>query len=477
MDQMSVSSVFPIMRNIILFLITVFAIKAQPALPETPAGKTLAKWLEVFNGGERAQMKQFLETYNPERLSGLDGAVDFRKNTGGFHLFRVDKSEPREIEAIVREREGEGNYAKLTMKVADGDPARITALGIRVTEPPADAPVSARLGGEEAVAGWQAEIAKQVAAENFSGAYLWAKNGKVIASGAAGLADREEKVSNTLETKFRIGSMNKMFTSVATLQLVEKGKLALDEPVIRYLPDYPNRELASKVKIRHLLTHTGGTGDIFGPEFDKHRLELRTLNDYVNLYGKRGLAFEPGAKSEYSNYGFLLLGVLIEKVSGQGYYDYVRDHIFRLAGMTNTDSLPEGDGVAKRSIGYMKGKGQWAPNTDTLPWRGTSAGGGYSTVGDLMKFAQALTSHKLIGAALLAEATKTQVKESGYGFGFGTSNRGGMRAFGHGGGAPGMNGELQIFPDSGQVVVVLSNLDPPSASKVSGWLTSRMPKE
>ena len=117
--------------------------------------------------------------------------------------------------------------------------------------------------------------------------------------------------------------MNKMFTAVATLQLVEAGKLALDDPIGKYLPDYPNKEVASKVTVRHLLTHTGGTGDIFGPEFEQHRLKLREHRDYVKLYGARGLTHEPGARFEYSNYGFVLLGALIEKVSGESYYDYV----------------------------------------------------------------------------------------------------------------------------------------------------------
>src|SRR5262249_18452443 len=159
-----------------------------------------------------------------------------------------------------------------------------------------------------------------------------ASNGKTIFSQAYSLADRETKTPNTLNTRFRIGSMNKMFTAVATLQLVQEGKVHLDDPLIKYLPDYPNKDLATKVTIQHLLTHTGGTGDIFGPEFAAHRLEIRTLDDYVKLYGARPLRFDPGSKWEYSNYGFLLLGIVIEKASGQSYYDYVRDHVYKPAG-------------------------------------------------------------------------------------------------------------------------------------------------
>jgi CubicO group peptidase (beta-lactamase class C family) len=144
--------------------------------------------------------------------------------------------------------------------------------------------------------------------------------------------------------------MNKMFTAVATLQLVEAGELALDEPIATYLPDYPNADLASKVTVRHLLSHTGGTGDFFGPEYDEHRLELREHSDYVDLFGERGVLFEPGSRWEYSNCGLILLGALIEAVTGASYYDYVREHVFQPAGMTSTDSLPEAENVPERAV-------------------------------------------------------------------------------------------------------------------------------
>jgi D-alanyl-D-alanine carboxypeptidase len=277
-----------------------------------------------------------------------------------------------------------------------------------------------------------------------------------------------------VRTKFRVGSMNKMFTAVATLQLVETGKLALDDPIGKHLPDYPNRELASKVTVRHLLTHTGGTGDIFGPDYDEHRLKLRDHGDYVDLYGSRPLGFEPGSRWEYSNYGFVLLGALIEAVSGVSYYDYVREHVFRPAGMSSTDSLPESEDVPGRAVGYTGSSGSRVPNTDWLPWRGMAAGGGYSTVGDFLRFAQALSSGKLISKTTLAKATSPQ--RQGYGYGFVVGRRP-SRHYGHGGGAPGMNGELRIFPRLGYVVVGLSNLDPPAASELVNIFVDRLPTD
>lgn len=274
--------------------------------------------------------------------------------------------------------------------------------------------------------------------------------------------------------------MNKMFTATAVLQLVQVGKINLNDPLGKYLTDYPNKELASKVTIHHLLTHTGGTGDFFGPEFDKHRLELRTLQDYVKLYGERGLGFEPGTRWEYSNYGFLLLGLVVEKASGQDYYDYVREHIFKPAGMSSTDSFPEDQVVANRSVGYTKFGGTGLhPNVGTLPYRGTSAGGGYSTVEDLLAFANALENNKLLDAKYVDLLTTGKVDARGtkYAYGFeDETSADGVRCFGHGGGAPGMNGDLKICPQSGYVIAVLANLDPQAAGHASDFITARLPR-
>jgi len=308
-----------------------------------------------------------------------------------------------------------------------------------------------------------------------------AKGGVPIFAQAYGLADRERKIPNTLDTRFRIGSMNKMFTAVSIMQLVQAGKIGLQDPLGKYLTDYPNKKVASQVTIHELLTHTGGTGDFFGPLFDKHRLQLRTLHDYVALYGKRDPEFKPGSRFEYSNYGFILLGAVIEKVSGQNYYDYVRDHVYVPAGMTSTDSEPENQHVPKRSVGYTKTLGgQWQPNTSSLPYRGTSAGGGYTTVSDLLRFANALQNHKLLDAAhtqLMVTGKVAMAPGMRYAYGFGDQMLNGTRCFGHNGGAPGMNGSLSICPEAGYVVAVLANMDPPAADHIAQFITNRLPKK
>jgi CubicO group peptidase (beta-lactamase class C family) len=447
---------------------------------KTPAEQQFTAWLAEFNEGDKAKLLAFLEKNYPTSVQRIDGLLEFRQRTGGFDFKKAEKADATTFVGVVKERDSD-TFARFRIDVEPGEPHNILKIDLNIIPAPADMAIP-RMGEDQALAALRAEIERRVASDNFSGAVEVTRNGKSIFSGAYGLADRDKKIKNDLSTQFRIGSMNKMFTAVSALQLVQNGKLKLDATLNQYLPDYPNKDLASKVTIHQLLTHTGGTGDFFGPEFDKHRLELKTLQDYVKLYGQRDVKFAPGSKWEYSNYGFLLLGVIVQKVSGQDYYDYVRQHVFLPAGMTLTDSLPEEQTVAKRSVGYTKEDGSetWAPNTNTLPYRGTSAGGGYSTVGDLQRFAQALHDHKLLDAQYTDLLTTGKVETGGgskYAYGFMDQNAGGVRSYGHGGGAPGMNGDLTIYPESGYVVTVLANMDPPAAQRIANFIGNRLPEK
>src|SRR6266849_8428681 len=480
-------SMKPKLFAVILFAASVLSAAPQSQFPDTPAARQFAAWLEAFNSGDRAKLLEFLQKNNPSHAGEIDGELGFRRMTGGFEFKKAEESTANKFTGIVKERDSD-TFARFVLEVETAEPHQISKLDLEQIPIPTEFAV-ARLSQENALAALRTELDKRAAADSFAGAVLIAKDGKPVFKAAYGLADREKKIPNQLDTQFRIGSMNKMFTAVAVLQLAQAGKIKLTDPLGKYLTDYPNKDVASKVTIHHLLTHTGGTGDFFGPEFDKHRLELRTLQDYVKLYGQRGVEFEPGSKWAYSNYGFLLLGALVERVSGQSYYDYVAEHVYKPAGMTLTASLAEDEAVPGRSIGYTHrqppGSGDgapeaWRPNTDTLPYRGTSAGGGYSTVEDLFRFASALENHKLLDAQHTELLTTGKVDTPGggkYGYGFGDETIGGVRCFGHGGGAPGMNGDLKICPQPVYVVAVLANLDPPAAQRVSDFVLNRLPEK
>ena len=468
------------LRAILAMAVLLVASPLAQAASDSPAAKQFAAWLDAFNKGDRAGLLAYHQRAFPYEVASRDVAdIDrefgLSQGTGGFELLKAEEVTATSFTALLKERKSD-QHARAVMKVATAAPYRVTAFEIHPIAPPAGFEAK-HLSDAELVEETKKTLTHHVFADDFSGAVLIAKNGKPIFTDAVGLADREHKVPNTLKTRFRLGSMNKMITATATLQLVQAGKLALDAPLGKYLPDYPNKEIA-KVTIHQLLTHTGGTGDFFGPEFDAHRLELRTHSDYLKLFGTRAPEFAPGSRWKYSNYGFLLLGGIIERVSGQSYYDYVQQHVFAPAGMTSTGSEPEERAVPDRSVGYTKmdGSNQWKPNTDTLPYRGMAAGGGYSTVEDLLRFANAIQQHKLLDAKHTELLTTGKVDTPGgrYAYGFGERIINGTRCFGHGGGAPGMNGALDIC-DNGYVVVVLANLDPPAAGRVSDFITNRLP--
>ena len=328
------------------------------------------------------------------------------------------------------------------------------------------------------VAQLRAQLDAAMAAGQFSGVVLVRHDGYTLFEEAYGLADRELKVPNTPLTRFRLGSMNKMITAVSVMQLVQAGKLQLDKTLGTYIPDYPNAEMASKVTLHHLLTHTGGTGDIFGAEFMAHRSELRTVDDYVELYGARDLLFTPGTKWQYSNYGFILLGALIERVSGISYYDYVATNVYAPAGMTATGSEPEETSVPGRSVGYTHQSGSLVSNAPLLPWRGTPAGGGYSTAADMARFAAAVRENRLLSAentALLLSGKVDLGPQLQYAYGFDDRVVAGRRFVGHPGEAAGMSAQLEFEPGGGYVVVVLSNFDPPIARDITTFILDRLP--
>lgn len=448
---------------------------ATPAdmAPETPAGQVLSAWLAAFNAGDAETLMAF-DARHRGQARPLEDVLAFRRQTGGFSLVRIEKTAPRQLTALLREQADPDHLARFELAVDDADPPRLTLSRLERVPPPPDlAPV--RLTQPAALQALVARAHEEAAADRFAGVLLVAQDGQVLLQRAWGPADRAAGTPLALDSRLRIGSMNKMFTAVAVLQLVQHGKLGLDDSLGRHLPAYPNREFANHVTVRQLLNHSGGAGDIFTDAYWAQRESVREIKDYLALFGSRGPTHEPGSRFDYANYGYLLLGALIEAASGQGYDAYLQAHIFGPAGMKSTGAAPETEAVPRRAPGYLREGQAWRPNTETLPWRGTPAGGGYSTAGDLLRFAQALQGGELLSPALLAQATQVQAPARDYGWGFGLSGEGALRRYGHNGGAPGMNGDLRVFPELGIVVVALSNLDPPAASRLAGFYERRMP--
>jgi len=317
----------------------------------------------------------------------------------------------------------------------------------------------------------RSHLDRALAEGRLSGAVLVAKNGKILFEQAYGFADHAFNVPNKVDTKFNLGSMGKMFTGVSVLQLVQEGKMSLDDKLIKDLPDYPNKDIAEKITIYQLLTHTSGLGDFFGPEFAANSMaKFRTLESLLPLFVNKPLLFDPGTKWQYSNAGFIVLGLVIEHVSGESYYDYVRENVFKPAGMINTDNYNIDADVPNLALGYTSVGDNMRPLPDGqrrsnifILQRGGSAGGGYSTVEDLLRFSEALQGHKLLDKEYthmdMTGKVATGRGDAKYGFGMEEQFINGVRIVGHSGGGPGISSNLDMYPDLGYAVAVTSNYD------------------
>ncbi|WP_337968733.1 serine hydrolase domain-containing protein [uncultured Flavobacterium sp.] len=297
---------------------------------------------------------------------------------------------------------------------------------------------------------------------NLSGVVLIAKNGKPIYREAFGFANLPDSIKNKPDTKFNLASINKMFTGMAIMQLVESGKISLQDKVGKYLLDYPNKTVADSVTIHQLLTHTSGMNS-FWEEYDKVAKEkFKTVSDYLPLFVNKKLAFAPGSDFLYSNSGYMVLGLIIEKVSGQNYFDFVKEYIYKPAKMINTDAYELDNAIPNLATGYtmsLEEPGQWKNNIYSNLAKGTPAGGGYSTVDDLLSFANALQNNRLLSKENTAIYTSGRVKfrDGMYGYGFMEDTINGHRIIGHTGGHDGIADELMIYSDLGYTVVILTN--------------------
>jgi len=312
-------------------------------------------------------------------------------------------------------------------------------------------------------------------AAGFSGTVLVADGEGVLFERSVGMADAAAGTPVSADTRFNLASTGKLFTTVAVLQLVQAGKLDLDAPVGRYLPDWPVKQVRDDVTLRQLLLHTSGLKSYWGAEFNSRRATLRTLADYRPLLATEP-TFAPGSQWQYSNIGFQLLGLIVEAASGQSYYDYVATHIFGPAGMRDTGYF-DMDGQAPRVAVPRRG-GTGTDHDDTLPVpepRGGAAGGGYSTPRDLLRFHRALTGGVLLDAKHLdllfaPVALPAGTRAPPHGLGMLRYVVGNDVGYGHPGGAPGVGVDFRGLRRGGWTVIVMGNSDAPRTMPLAGEL-------
>ncbi|HKP39244.1 MAG TPA: serine hydrolase domain-containing protein [Pyrinomonadaceae bacterium] len=479
-----------IVSTLICFLLLAISsgpIKAQTevALPNTAAGNQLKEWLRVFDSADDQVFKRYIIShYSKSQLAEND--ADYRADrqartyldTRGFGIRDIEKSTEQEVVVLAQARLTE-LWFRITMKVESAPPHLITEYTPQRIQPPAKFPPK-KLSQKQFVAEVARFVNRLAAADAFSGTLLVAKDGKPIFKAVHGLASKAYNVPNRLDTRFSVASIGKMFTAIAIAQLVEQGKLSFTDPVGKHLTDYPNKEVARKVTIHHLLTHSSGLGDTYSAKYICRKGVLKQVKDWLLLFvdDPKPLAFEPGTRWSYSNQGFILLGAIIEKVSGENFFDYIQKHIFDPAGMVNTGYYEGDRDTPNLAMGYTNFEDLGEDNYQFHLGerrnvslyngaRGGPTGGAASTLDDLLRFNRALRENKLISAKMLQLLTSSKIvarkydaNQTYWGYGFELELIDGQRVIGHGGGDLGVSSGIRWYPDSGNYsFVVLSNYD------------------
>jgi CubicO group peptidase (beta-lactamase class C family) len=457
----------------------------ESMLPAGKKGEQIEKVIEAFNSNDPERVKRLVETEFTAEFRGMAPLAEhlnvfrqFYRETGGLDFHSIRTYVPaREGETVVilKDRNFDA-WRAFTVWFDDSDEYRIAGIRFNDARTPTDVE-EPRLSEAQALEEAARIVRRICERDAFSGTVLIARTDEVLFTHACGEASKRFHVPNDLETRFNLGSMNKMFTATAIAQLVERGVISYDDPISEYVDEtWLPRQITDKVTVHHLLSHTSGLGSYFNDTYWNSSRELfRDVDDYKPLVVGDTLAFEPGERFLYSNTGMLLLGVVIENATGQDYFAFIRQNIYEPAGMQRSDSYEMDYPVENLAIGYDPDPSSeygWQNNLYKHVIKGGPAGGGFSTVGDLERFASALMGGKLVSRESL-ETMWTDKSGAGYGYGFGIREGPLGRVVGHSGGFSGISANLSMFVDAGYVVAVMSNYGgaaSPLAAKIQDLL-------
>ncbi len=497
---MTRASINPALSFLISAVLAQTAVAQQPGeisyqdesvMPAGPIGQRIASMIETFNSGDPDRIQRFLEEEcTPEfrdfvpHEEHLEVFGSVRRQWGNVEFRGIRTyTPPRPDETIVILKDTNFNaWRAFTLRFDESADYRISRLAFNDARTPSN--VAERSLTHAGLIDEATQLMARVCDRDvFSGTILIARGEEVLFTHACGEASKRFHVANNLDTKFNLGSMNKMFTATAAMQLVERGVVAVDDPISRYVDEsWLPREITDAVTVHHLLTHTSDLGSYFNDTYWNSSRELyRALDDYKPLVRGEELAFEPGSAFRYSNTGMFLLGVVIESATGQDYFDYVREHIYAPAGMRHSDSYEMDDPVENLAIGYDPAPASeygFENNIYKHVMKGGPAGGGFSTVRDLHRFAVALVAGELVSEES-TELMWTDHSGDAYGYGFGVQEAANGKVVGHGSGFPGINANLDIMLDRGYIVAVMSNYGQ-AASPVArsiAQMIARLPAE
>jgi CubicO group peptidase (beta-lactamase class C family) len=459
----------------------------QGSAAVSPEVKRLKELLAVVNTGDAAAVRAYLQASSvSERTQTWDPfllqiVLDLYRLSRGLELARVTTDDRGRTVGILRNKTTWDEHA-LAIMVEPQAPHRITGLPIlhpaviaALVRPVVSVATSEKAQLEE----FGAYLKRLADADIFSGVVVIARDGRPVFSEAVGYADRDKKIANTLSTPFLLGSMNKLFTGLAIGQLVERGRISYDDPLSKFLPDYPDAESAKRIKIKHLLSHTSGLGDYSSTKTYNESLDrMRTVPALVEAAGRERPKFEPGTKWAYSNTGFVLLGRVIEIVTGEDYYDYMSKNVFAPAGMSNA-SFPiyPRNAVATVEMAYpyeseFNGERlRYVNKLGTHFRRGSPSGAGLASALDLIELTKSLHSGKVVTLETfrLHSTAKPELGAPTYGYGFQIGARMAKRPLvGHGGNSYGQCTEFGDLKDTPYTIVVLSNQTIGTCMSVTG---------
>jgi CubicO group peptidase (beta-lactamase class C family) len=478
------------MRSSILVLCIIISsirINAQDFIPDTKMGQAIKTWINLFNQRDSSALVSFYQNNLSEELiqkeytkKCVEGNLWVRSDFGKIVPYSIKVKGGNELKLKVHNK-SMTRWLNVRFKFSSDENCKITSYVSFLTCTKPRSVKIEKLDDNDLAADVKKFVTQSAFEGDFSGTVLIANNGVPFFVESYGDANIEKKISNNNETKYGIASLNKMMTGLAIAQLVQAGRLNYSDLVSKHLPNYPNKEVAENVTIQQLLSHTSGLGDVFTEEWGKKIDSVRNVSDWFEFFVNNSLLFRPGKGFNYSNAAYVVLGAIIEKVSGTDYYTYIRENITKPLGMNNTEFYSKSDVVDNMAEGYYY-KNAANPklnNINTRPFRGFPAGGGYSTVSDLLKFGEAIRSMKLIDekhTKLMTSKIRRIIPflNVGYALGFLEDERDGTRMVGHEGGSEGVSADFNIYWDSGYTVIVLSNFDPHAAEQVSNYVKMRI---
>ena len=464
--------------SLLLASVSLSSAAPAPVLPESPPGRIAEKLLAAVNGSDPSATDQFIADYiveepwnrmTPEKYRSL--LARLREQSGDLRVERIMMADDRNLRLMVASAKA-GKKVGLEIVLPRKESAR---AGLWVHHFPAKPPsaLPKQIMDEPAqVAAVEKHLDECARAGIHSGAVLLAKGDTVLLHKAWGLAHSISNAPNLTNMAYGTASVGKMFTAVAIAQLHQAHKIEYTDTVAQHLPDYPNKEVAQKVQVRHLLAHTGGLGDPFDSPKLANSKNYKQQADYFETFAEKPPAFEPGARHEYSNGGYIVLAAIVEKISGLRFAEYVRKNIFepaamRVTGLTTASrtlpvSVPHAVTVLDDPLGL---KGPQPKFTAKGLQDGAGMGGWTSTTDDLFKFARALRTDKLLDATHTADITSGKVAfipppmDVKYCYGFYEMPIGQDRMVGHsgGGGDSGVGAEVEMLWNSQHTIVVLSN--------------------